>query len=378
MHGTIDDQHPAVLYSFEGTAGMLIDVEMWAQTEELDPYLILLDAKGRELVRNDDADDVGNAALRAVILPEDGTYVIVATRYQQQFGESAGIFELDVIDGSDLVAGTFSELISYESSINDTLDDDTLERLYTFRATAGDVITIQMTTTDGDLDPNITLTDNIGTVLAYNDDNLLLDVLDSLIQGYIVPRSGYYAILAARYGSTENSGDYRLKVTRNGQNNSSRFALLNNPNSGFVSEEGTFLNLIGDVVDDEDGREHAYQGLLTFHLPPADAPTIENARFAIAPCVERGGWDTLGVMTIYEDNYGDIDTTRNVTRPLPGARILSTQTDCSPLDLTDIVQNAYETGDLDIQLRLMFRDRTNNGETDYVMITPSLLITFAE
>ena len=237
-----------------------------------------------------------------------------------------------------------------------------------------------MTTTDGNLDPNITLTDNIGTVLAYNDDNLQLGIFDSIIQRYIIPRSGYYAIVARRYSGTENSGDYRLKVAREGQNINSRMALIDIINSGILTEEGTiYYNSfsIGDEVDEDDRREHIYQGLITLILPPADAPTIESATFAIAPCYERGGgWDTLGELTVYEDNYGNITETRNITRPLPGARILSTQTDCSPLDLTEIVQSAYDSGDLDIQLRLIFRDRTNNGETDLIVITPSLVVTY--
>ena len=52
------------------------------------------------------------------------------------------------------------------------------------------------------------------------------------------------------------------------------------------------------------------------------------------------------------------------------------ETTGSALDLTEIVQNAYETGNLDVQLRLIFRDHTNNGTTDAILITPSLLITF--
>ena len=382
VSGAIDNDHPAVVFTFQGTAGMSLDALLTMQTGDLDSFLLLLDPKGREIARNDDIDDEQrDSAIHEVTLTESGAYAFVATRYGQQFGETTGDFELMVSESTRDQFGTFSIPIGYESSINATLDDETPERLYTFRATEGDVITIQMTTTDGDLDPNITLTDNIGTILAYNDDNLLLDVLDSLIQGYIIPRSGYYTLIAGRYNSSENSGDYRLKIARSGQNTSSRFAVLNNINSGFVSEEVSFspINIVGDIVDDEDEREHTYQGLLTFHLPPADAPIIENATFAISPCVERGGgWDTLGAMTIYEDNYGDIDTMRNITRPLQGARILSTQTECSPIDLTEIVQNAYETGDLDIQLRLMFRNHTNNGETDYVIITPSLLVSFAE
>lgn len=380
VNGSIDDDHPAVVYTFQGTEGMRVDALLSTLSGDLDPFLLVLDPKGREIARNDDIDDAErNSAIHIITLSESGTYAFVATRFGQRFGETAGDFELVIGESTRDPIGTFSTPTGYENSINDTLDDETQEAIYTFRATEGDVITIQMTTTDGDLDPNITLTDNIGTVLAYNDDNLLLGVFDSIIQSYIIPRSGYYAIVAGRYSETENSGDYRLKVAREGQNSNSRFALLNNINSGVVSEEGTPVSSfsIGDEVDDEDRREHSYQGLLTFHLPPADAPTIESATFDIDPCYERGGgWDVLGTMTIYEDNYGVITETRNIARPLPGARILSTQTDCSPLDLTEIVQNAYESGDLDIQLRLIFRDRSNNGETDAVLVTPTLRITY--
>lgn len=385
VNGSIDDDHPAVVYTYQATAGEVIDARLSKVSGNLDPFLVILDPKGREIARNDDVegegDDVRDSAIHIVTLAESGQYAFVATRFGQAFGTTSGDFELVMGVSSRGAAGTFSTPTGYETSINATLDDETPERIYTFRGAAGDIITIQMTTTSGDLDPNITLTDNTGTVLAQNDDNLVMGVFDSIIQSYILPRTGYYSVIARRYSSVENSGDFRLKIAREGQTANRRFALLNTINSGIVSEEGTLYSSysLGDEIDDEDGREHSYQGLLTFELPPADAPTIENATFSIAPCYERGGgWDTLGALTTYVDNYGVITETRNITRPLPGARILNTQTDCTPLDVTELVQNAYDTGETDIQLRLIFRDRENNGETDMVLTTPSLVITFAQ
>ncbi|MEP7292587.1 MAG: hypothetical protein ABI835_12450 [Chloroflexota bacterium] len=382
ISGTIDDPHPAVLYSFAGTAGMTIDVSMTEQTGNLDAFLLILDPKGREIVRNDDEIvGNGNSAVRGVILPEAGTYVIVATRYGQQFGTSSGDFTLTLTNASGERVGSFSRQTGYDSLISDTLDDDNPEQVYTFRATAGDVISIQMTTTSGDLDPNITLTNNLGTPLTYNDDNLLMGTLDSAMQNFIIPRSGYYAIIARRYSDNASSGDYRLKLALDGQNATSIYAVLNPVNSASVSEEGTlFTNFnIGDEIDDETGQEHTYQVLLTFHLPPNDDQAVDEAMLGIAPCFERGGgFDELGTLTIYQDNYGSINRTRNITRPLPGARILDTQDGCDSLDLTDLVQEAYDNGDPDVQIRLIFRDHTNNGETDSVLISPSLLITFEE
>jgi hypothetical protein len=359
---------------------MIIDVEMWAQAETLDPFLLLLDPKGRELVRNDDTDEQGNAALRAVILPENGTYVIVATRFAQLYGESSGNFELDVREGSELVVGTFSELIGYESSVNNQIDDDNPPQVYAFRAAAGDVVTIQMTTTSGNLDPNVTLTDNLGTILAHNDDNLLLDTLDSAIQSYIIPRTGYYSILTGRYTASENSGGYRLKLSREGQDTNSAYALLDTNNSATINDAGDmFINYtIGDGLNDQ-GQERAYQVLLTFILPPPTERRIESASLELAPCVQRGGgFAELGDLTIYEENYGTITQTRNIGQPLPGARVISVQGNCASLDLSSLVQAAYAIGDAELQFRLIFRNRADNGSEDFLLTTPRLRINYAQ
>jgi hypothetical protein len=118
--------------------------------------------------------------------------------------------------------------------------------------------------------------------------------------------------------------------------------------------------------------------LLTFHLPPiGDQQRVQSATFEMQPCYQRGGgFATLGTMTIYQDNYGVIDQSNDITHPQPGARVLSTQSSCDPIDLTSIVQDAYANGTSDIQLRLLFRNHTDNGVTDEVLITPNLRLMF--
>jgi len=381
ISGTIDDQHPAELYSFAGTAGTSIDVSMTAQSTSLDPYLLVLDPKGREIVRDDDIDkDHHDAAIHALPIPETGTYVIVATRYGQDFGGSTGDFDLTVSSSAaeSTATGIFSQGTGYNSLLSGTLNANNSEQVYTFRAAAGDVISIQLTKTSGDLDPNLTLTDNLGTTIALNDDNLITDSLDAAIQGYIIPRSGYYSIIAARFSGSENSGDYRLKLARDSQNAPGIDALIDPINSTTISDTGTFYTdfSAGDILD-SNNNEHAVQALLTFRLPPNNDQPVQSATFQMQPCLQRGGgFATLGAITIYQDTFGKVDLARNLTHPLPGARVLSTQSTCDPLDLTSLVQDAYANGTQDIQLRLLFRNRTDNGVEDEVSITPNLLIMF--
>ena len=179
--GTIDDRHPMQLYPLNGTANTVLDVAMKASSGKLDPFLIVLDPKGREIARNDDVStDDHNAAVTGLVLPENGVYVIVAGRYQQMFGENSGSFDLSVNAGSDTtpITGEFASVTGYNSLIDGSLDSTHGEDLYTFRAAAGDVITIQMSHSSGDLDPHLTLTDNLGNPLMSNDDNLLIETFE--------------------------------------------------------------------------------------------------------------------------------------------------------------------------------------------------------
>ena len=383
ISNSIDDAHPAVLFTYAGTAGSMIDISMTKQSGDLDAYLLVLDPKGREMARDDEfSTNNHDAGIRALPLPETGTYVIVATRYGQEFGESAGDFDLAVsaTPNGETAVGTFSQATGYNSLLSGSLDSSTSEQVYTFRAVARDVVTIQMTKTSGNLDPNLVLTNNLGTTIVANDDNLLTGTLDAAIQSYIIPRNGYYAIIAGHFTGEDNSGGYRLKLARDSQNATGIDATVNTINSSTINDAGKLYTnySIGDEIDDNN-EEHTFQTLLTFRLPPIGAQqNVQSAIFQMQPCYQRGGgFASLGTMTIYQDNYGKIDQSNDRTHPLPGARVLSNQSSCEPLDLTSMVQEAYANGTSDIQLRLIFRNHADNGVEDEVLITPNLRITFA-
>jgi hypothetical protein len=82
--GRLMDVFPVERWVFEGRAGQNITLTMFAESGNLDPALEVLRPSGGTLAYNDDAYDpqLGtNAQLFRLLLPEDGTYVIEASRF---------------------------------------------------------------------------------------------------------------------------------------------------------------------------------------------------------------------------------------------------------------------------------------------------------
>ncbi len=386
VSGTIDAAHPAILYPFQGVAGMNVSITMRAN-DALDPFLIVLDAKGRELARNDDeSSESYNAAVRRLTLPETGNYFAVATRYNQVYGDSEGNFELTVSESApdEPQIGAFAQLIAYDGGAAGTISDATPQLYYTFRGAAGDVISLQMSAVSGNLDPRLILMDNLGNSLDSNDDDLQLNTIDAQIQGYVLPFDGFYTVLASRYDPGQdrsNAGDFRLKLTLEQPADRSVippvYAPLDPVNSRTLRFDGQFYGnfSIGDNLD-ENNAELRLQSLLTFRLPPlGEGLDIGRALLELTPCRETGdGFASLGEFTLYADNYGRLGDGRNISRPFPGARVITSQATCDPLDVTQVVQDAYENGRQALQFRLAFRDISTNGRGDEVLLTPRLRI----
>jgi hypothetical protein len=63
---------------------------------DLDSQIIVLDADGNEIARDDDVPGqiTRDAVIEDLSIPADGTYTIIATRYQENVGLSAGDYSL--------------------------------------------------------------------------------------------------------------------------------------------------------------------------------------------------------------------------------------------------------------------------------------------
>jgi hypothetical protein len=212
VSGTITANDYVRLYSLAGNAGQTITISMVSPNQSVDTYLILLAPDGREIARNDDATtETIDSEISGVSLPANGTYTIVATRYLQQAGNSAGDFDLSVTAGGT-PGGVVEQGIEYNSSRNGTIDDERYMYVFTFQGDAGDAVNIEMTPTSGDLLTVLMLTDNMGNIIATDLD---LTNVESSIQGFSLPANGFYSIVAMRYradiGGT--SGNFALELS---------------------------------------------------------------------------------------------------------------------------------------------------------------------
>lgn len=143
--GELDSQTYEQSYSFEGEEGDTIIIRMTATSEEprLDSYLFLEDAQGNELAFDDDSAGNLNSLLGPFTLPEDGTYTVIASRFQQENGTSEGTYDLRVS-----MADTLE--IELNESLEIELNADDMVGIYTFVAEESAIYQLNYRLLDGD------------------------------------------------------------------------------------------------------------------------------------------------------------------------------------------------------------------------------------
>lgn len=67
-------------YEIAGSAGQRVTISL--DSSEFDTFLGLLDSEGNLIASNDDANDSNPNSFTSAVLPNDGTYTVVATSYQ--------------------------------------------------------------------------------------------------------------------------------------------------------------------------------------------------------------------------------------------------------------------------------------------------------
>lgn len=223
VQGELSDGRYVDFYVFFGTERDTITVEMVSQNSDevngLDPLLILLDDERIPLVENDDiVDGVERDSRLELTLPDTGYYAIVATRFEQAEGTTAGPYTL-TLSGPG-AAGAAPVAPPPDTTIIRQLDATRLEPgvpaqatfetegdLYQFTATAGTLIDLAVTTDPG-----------LDSVLILADANLT-EILSSgtgALTGVTVPQTGrYLVLLAPRFGPVNvTRGGYILALTQ--------------------------------------------------------------------------------------------------------------------------------------------------------------------
>lgn len=214
--GTISDVSPEVYYTFQAQQGDILTISMLRSSGTLDPYLQVVDGERFVIAQNDDQTgaDTRNARIDSLIIASSGTYIIVATRYDN----SAGSFVLTLEEAADSGSGStrLAPLsLAYGESAVGSLDNQQFARYYSFTAQASDLVTINLERGgSGDLDAYVTLADIDFQSLIEDDDSG--EGQNARIADYRIPADGRYHIIASRFeGATgATSGEYRLSLDK--------------------------------------------------------------------------------------------------------------------------------------------------------------------
>src|SRR5437763_1913282 len=157
--GKISNDAFRVVYSFQARKGDIIDASLTATDSGLDPVLLLADAEGNVLVSNDeDANSPGtlDAAIYDLRIKQTGNYLLVATRFGREAGDSKGGYSLSLDRLPPESLGVVPEkaiLLDYGNSARGSIDANSVMRFYLIEAQKGDVLTINAEGTRGNLDP---------------------------------------------------------------------------------------------------------------------------------------------------------------------------------------------------------------------------------
>jgi hypothetical protein len=208
--GSLNDDQFEVRYQFEGTAGDVVSIDMTASSNsELDSLLILFGPNDSELILNDDrTSNTRDARIENFTLPETGLYTIVATRYEQQAGDTAGNFTI-TLD----VGGTAPTNTPVPSSASDTISNSRPSVIYTYDTAGDEVVTFELVATSGDLDPLLIVLDPDGREIVRNDDSGD-GTPNSRLNNLVLEQPGEYTLVATRFlqEQGETTGDFELTV----------------------------------------------------------------------------------------------------------------------------------------------------------------------
>lgn len=218
---TITDAEPQIYYTFRAQRGDIITLTMRRDSGTLDPFLRIVNASRQIIAENDDFGASRNARIERFTIQQDGQYLIIASRYGGEAGQTTGNFLLTLqrADGSGL--GVSPEVgIPLLDGIPDQRDlsSERWQRYYVFSARRDDIIKLEMNRIDGNLDPFLDLLAPDGQLLVSHDDIVEGINRNSLIEGFRIPRDGVYTVVATRFERQAGTtiGRYQLTLTIQG------------------------------------------------------------------------------------------------------------------------------------------------------------------
>jgi hypothetical protein len=214
---TIDNTTPQIYYTLRAEEGDILNIDMVRSSGTLDPFLQLVDSNRFLIAENDDAPggNTRDALIDNLLIEETGTYIVVATRYREAAGDSAGGFVLTVDESRNSGLGN-SRLapagIGFNQVREGNLTDSRPQRYYRFTAQENQLVTIVLERSGGLLDAYVQLADADYNILIEDDDSG--SGQNARIGVFRIPADGVYHIIATRAGLAEGTteGRYRLQL----------------------------------------------------------------------------------------------------------------------------------------------------------------------
>lgn len=219
VFGRITASEPRQFYFLRAQRGDVLHIWMQRTSGSLDPQLDLATPDGRILISNDDdpmAEGTLDAGINNYTVLETGVYLVVATRFGREAGDTEGSFALTVSQVPPEELGTRPEaarLVDYGAVVEGTIEEELSARYYWFEGQRGDVITVSLQRVSGNLDPLIRLADAALNQQAIDDNSG--DQNDARIAAYTLPDQGTYYLIATRAGEAtgRTTGSYLLQLT---------------------------------------------------------------------------------------------------------------------------------------------------------------------
>jgi hypothetical protein len=218
VEGEISNDRPVQYYRFEGRRDDVVTVRMNRPGGALDSFVALLNAGLQELASDDDSGGGQNALIQSFVLPADGIYYVLATRFQREDGVTTGRYQLELAYEGNAFEGAAPEILrlSYGSTMTGRLDAQTPQITYAFLGQQGDAITVSMNRTDGDLDARVAILDSQFREIASDDDSG--GDQNARIDRYTLSETGVYYIQASRFsgadGNPNTSGSFILVLAQ--------------------------------------------------------------------------------------------------------------------------------------------------------------------
>ncbi len=361
--GTIDDSQPRMVYTLQGSRGEVVRIRLTTTSGTLDPVLAIFNEAGEVIYQRDDSAGSRNIDTTLTI-QENGVHALVVGRFGYAVGATSGEYELS-LERVGIQSSEGSNL-QYGIPVTNSITNAQSQIFYTFQASQGDILNIEMSRSSGNLDPVLQVVDAERFLVAENDD-FSGSTRNARIENLLIEEGGTYIVVATRYGGESGTtvGNFVLTVeeARNsGLGNSAQAPatiLLNQTVQGTITDSlpqryyqfsGTRNQIITvtmerasppgqldayiilanagfqSLIENDDGGGGQNARIARFRLP------ADGIYYVIATRFERDEGTTTGEyrLTLQSQGFAFQDVPSEIPRLEYGQQILAEVTDDAP------------------------------------------------